>query len=271
VFGRRLPQRFQKTVLRQDNSHVARHRFQDDGRQILGVKLHGFFQRGDVIVRQAQGQVSHRFRNSRRSRNAQCRDAGAGLDEQRIGMAVVAAVKFDDHVSARAAAGQANRRHGGFRSGTGHSHPLHRGNGLANQPGHFRFRRRGRAEAGSPPGGIADGRNHVRVGVSENHRPPGKNVVDVFFSVQVIDFAACGALNKQRVAADRFPGAHRRINAAGNDPGGLGKRMDAVLVHQKYSGDVFLYSSRLSRSRKSGHEISRDISSSRGETSPAFA
>jgi hypothetical protein len=59
--------------------------------------------------------VLHDFgRHARARRVAKRRQAGAGLDEQRVGVAVVAALELDDFAAPGRAARQAQRAHRGF-------------------------------------------------------------------------------------------------------------------------------------------------------------
>ena len=53
--------------------------------------------------------------------------------------------------------------------------------------------------------------------VAEDHRPPGADVVDVALAVGVAEVRALGARDEARRAADGAEGAHRRVDAAGDD------------------------------------------------------
>ena len=55
------------------------------------------------------------------------------------------------------------------------------------------------------------------MGVAQDHRPPGADVVDVAAAVDVDDARALGARDEERRSAHRLEGAHRRVDAAGND------------------------------------------------------
>ena len=59
--------------------------------------------------------------------------------------------------------------------------------------------------------------------VAEDHRPPGADVIDIGIAVDIIDFRAGGAFDEDRFAADGAKGAHRTVDAAGDDLVGFGK------------------------------------------------
>ena len=68
--------------------------------------------------------------------------------------------------------------------------------------------------------------------VAEDRRPPGADVVDVAFAIDVFDAAALGATDEKRFATDIAEGAHGRINAAGNKFfGGLEKLVGNGIAH----------------------------------------
>ena len=71
--------------------------------------------------------------------------ARAGFDEQRIGMAVVAAFEFHDQLAAGKAAREPDRRHGRFSARRNEPHPLERGHELAQALGKLCLLRGGRA------------------------------------------------------------------------------------------------------------------------------
>jgi len=73
-------------------------------------------------------------------------------------------------------------------------------------------------------GGGLDGGNDFGMRVSEDGRPPGKNVINQLVAVHVPDMCALGPVDKKRLAADGAERAHRRIHAAGNIFQRLGKK-----------------------------------------------
>jgi hypothetical protein len=85
------------------------------------------FARGvEVVVGQCQGQVGKRLRHARRCRHAERQRAGAGLDQERIAVAVIAAFELHDLLAAGVAARDADRGHRRLGAGVDHAHHLER-------------------------------------------------------------------------------------------------------------------------------------------------
>ncbi len=87
---------------------------------------------------------------------------------------------------------------------------------LAQQVGHFDFPLGRRAEGEAVDHSGLHGGDHLRVGVAEDHRAPGADVVGVPLAVGVLHLGARALLEEERRAADRAEGADRRIDAAGD-------------------------------------------------------
>src|SRR5437588_422023 len=114
--------------------------------------------------------------------------ATAGLDQKRIGMAMIAAIELDDLVPPNKSAGQANARHRGFSSAIDHSDFFDRRHPLANQLGHFDFERIWNSKTQSARGRVAHGIDNYFWRVTKNRRSPAADVIDVFLSVRVQNF-----------------------------------------------------------------------------------
>ncbi len=71
-----------------------------------------------------------------------------------------------------------------------------------------------RAEGGPARGGLRDGAHHVRVGVAQDERPPGADVVDVLRPVRAVEVRAFAARDEDGLAADGAEGAGRAVDAA---------------------------------------------------------
>jgi hypothetical protein len=52
--------------------------------------------------------------------------------------------------------------------------------------------------------------------MTDDHRPPGADIVDIRFAVHVIDPAALGPVDENRGPPDRLKSPNRAVNAAGN-------------------------------------------------------
>ena len=57
-------------------------------------------------------------------------------------------------------------------------------------------------------------RDHLRMGMPQNHRPPGADVVDVAIAIEIVEIGPCGALEEDRLAADAAKRPGRTVHAA---------------------------------------------------------
>ena len=96
-----LAQSCEISLRRNDAAGVSHDGLDDDGGDRVGMRGKRGFHGGKIVVGQRQRQLCNLFRHARRAGNAECRHAGAGFDEQPVGMAVIAALKFDDDFAAR--------------------------------------------------------------------------------------------------------------------------------------------------------------------------
>ena len=144
-------------------------------------------------------------------------DAGAGFDEQAVGVAVVAALEFDDDFAAGGGAGEANGRHGGLGAGADEADLFDGGIAGDDALGEVGLGGGGGAEAGGVGGGALDGFDDGGKGVAEDHGAPGAEVVDVAVAVGVGEVGAGGGLDEGGRAADGAKGAHGGVDAAGKE------------------------------------------------------
>ncbi|MPN55553.1 hypothetical protein SDC9_203237 [bioreactor metagenome] len=148
---------------------------------------------------------------------------------------MVAALELDQDVAAGETARQADRAHRRLGAGRNQAHHVERRHHLAQQVGDVDFALGRRAEGQTVDDGFLHGGDDFRVGVAEDHRPPGADVVGVPLAVGVLHLAADTLLEEQRRAADRTEGAHRRIDAAGDVFLGTGKEFFVTRGHVRLS------------------------------------
>src|SRR5205823_6730341 len=106
-------------------------------------------------------------------------------------------------------AGEADGRHGRFRSRTDKPDSLHLREGGNNDLGEFGLGRRGSAEARAVAGCNAKRFEHNWGSMSENLRAPGADIVDVLVAVSIPEVRTQAADNERRVAADRAKSPNR--------------------------------------------------------------
>ena len=215
VLRGQLAQQREEAGLGRDEAHV--------GRVGLGE------QRGDLVLgeRGADGVdvvPGHDHRAARRGlgdagrrRDALGGEARARLREQAVDVAVVGAGELDERLAAGGRAGEPDRAHRRLGARGRHAQHVDARHALADELGELDLAGRRRAVARAERGGRGDGLDHRRVGVAEDQRAPGADVVDVDVAVDVEDLRALGALDEDRVAADRAHRAHGRVHAARQD------------------------------------------------------
>src|SRR5690606_5053925 len=120
MFVTDLAQAFEEARYRRYAVHVAGHRFDDDAGDFIADPAERFTHGSNVVIGQGQGVLGKGRRYARRAGYAEGQGAGAGLDQQAVGVTVVAALELDDGVAAGVTPGQADGAHG--RLGTGADH-----------------------------------------------------------------------------------------------------------------------------------------------------
>ncbi len=185
--------------------------------------------RGQVVVRQGQGEVGNCRRHARRIRDTKRQRSAAGLDQKTVGVPVVAAFEFDDRMPAGRGPREAHGAHGRLGSGIDHAHHLQSRHDGAQALGHLDLCRARRPETETLGGGFLHRRYDGRMGMPGNHRAPGADIVDVGASFHVVQASAFGTLEEDRVAADTVECAYRGIHAPGYTPAGSRDEFGAAL------------------------------------------
>ena len=213
VLMRNILQFLVEVVLRCNGAHVAGRGLRDHTGNLARVFLKRTTHRINVVVRHHNRVRRLRTGHTRGVRQGKRSQAGARRGQQRIHVAVVAAVKLDNLRPARETARQTHRRHGGLRTGVDHAHLFNAGalhNVLCNL--HLGLGRR--TEAQTVNHRRLDSLKDLRARVAVDHRPPGVDQVNVGVSVNVDKLGAMRALDKASLAADGPEAAHRRVHTA---------------------------------------------------------
>ena len=156
-------------------------------------------------------------------------------------MTVITAFELEDLVAPGVAARQPDRAHRCLGPGTDHADELQRGHQFAQSPCHLRFDQGRRTVAEAPVHGGMYRAQHLGMGVAENHRTPGADVIDIGATSGVVDVGACRARNEQRIAADPTERSDRRVDAARNVLLGFQKSIVGC-IHDVDSSGRGLYS-----------------------------
>lgn len=213
-------QGLQERFVRQDQSHIAGHRFDDDGGDIVAEAVHDAVEGFAVVIRQGNRVGSGRSGDAGAVRPAEGGGTGTGADQETVGMAVVAALEFDDFIAARKAAGDAQGTHSGFRAGVDHAQFFYRRIDGSDEPGDFRFEQRRRAVARAAGCRFLQGFDDAGMGVAGNHGTPRTDVIDIGIAVDVGDGRSFGRGDEWRCAVDAAVRTDGAVDAAGHE--GLG-------------------------------------------------
>ena len=143
-------------------------------------------QGGRVVVAEDQRILGGPLGHARRVGHRQSSGGATCRDQQAVDVSMVVAGELDDHFATGEAASQADGAHGGFGTRVDQADFLDRRNGLDDQFGQLVFGLGRRSKAGTPGEGGFEGFDHLGMAVSENHRSPGTDVVDVPVAVNVV-------------------------------------------------------------------------------------
>ena len=152
--------------------HVAGNGLHHQAGNFATVQGEGLFQLDDVVVLQHQGVLHHLGRHARAGGVAKGSQARAGLDQQRVGMAVVATFKFEDLAAPGGPARQPNGTHAGFGARADQPHHVHGRHPLNDGFGQLYLALGGGAKGKTIERGLLHGLQHGGMAVAQNHRPP---------------------------------------------------------------------------------------------------
>ena len=115
----------EKARNRRHEAHVSGHRLDDDAGDLLAPPFERVADRGDIVVRGLDRSVLHSSRARPASRDPERRDPATGAEQQRVDVAVVAALELEHAVAAGRRAGQAQCAHRGLGARADHSELLY--------------------------------------------------------------------------------------------------------------------------------------------------
>ena len=198
----RLAKMLKEARRRRDDPDVRRDRLHDHGRDPTLVLVERARHGTRVVVRQDDGLGRRGLRHPGTARDRVGHHARARLDEEPIGMAVVATGELHDQVAAGGGTGEPQRAHDRFRARRGEAQPLNGGHRPPDRLAEFDLKRMRRAEGEPIPGRGHDGIDDSRMTVAKDRRSPGPDVVDVAPAVDIPDVRPLAALEEQRRPVD---------------------------------------------------------------------
>ena len=196
--------------------HVAGNRLNHQAGQLAPVQHKGFFELHEVVVFQHQRVLHHLRGHARAGGVAKGGQPRAGLDQERIGVAVVAAFKLDQLAAPGGAPCQADGAHGGFGAGADQAHHVHAGHDFQDFFSQFHLALGRGAKREALQHRSLYGLHHRRMAVAQNHGSPRANVVRVALVIGVPKISALGPFDKTRRATHSLERPDGRIDTAGN-------------------------------------------------------
>lgn len=175
---------------------------------------------GDVVVTEDEGVLAGAFRDAGRIGGAEGCACAAGGDEKAVDVAVIVSGELDDLVATGIAPRGADGAHRSFSAGIDEADFLDRGDAADDEFGEMGFGDGGRAETRSAIDCCVNCRADFGMGVAQDHRSPGTDVIEVAIAIKVVEVGALTALKEDGLAADAAKCAGGAIHAAGHE--GLG-------------------------------------------------
>ena len=142
-----LAQEGEEFVSRKIQSGVRRYRLENNGGNFFRIFAKHASDGFDIIERNRNCEIRERFGNAGAVGLAVRQTAAAGFHEERIDVAVVAAVELDDLGASRETAGKAQTRHRRLGAAVDHPNLFEGRHPLAEKVCHFYFERIGRSKA----------------------------------------------------------------------------------------------------------------------------
>ena len=216
--------------LRGDDAHVGADRLHDDRGDPAGMGGEGRRDGLGVVVREDDRVAGGARGDARGARHGQRREAGAGVHEEAVAVAVVAAGELDDEVAAGRAAREADRAHHGLGARRHEAHPLHRRHRGADPLAQLDLAGPGGSEREPVERRLADRLDDRGVAVAQDRRAPRADVVEVPAAVGVADARPSPGVEDERRAADGAERPDRAVDAAREQVRGAGAQVGLAAV-----------------------------------------
>ena len=205
---------FEVARVRRDGAGVSDDGFDDDAGDVVWTGGEDCGDGVEVVEGQGEGVHGSLGGDACGAGDPESGDSAAGLDEHRVGVAVVAALELDDEVAAGESAGEADGGHAGFGAGGDEAELLDGGKAVGDEFREIGFGGDGGSEAGALGGGLLDGFDDGRKGMAKDHRPPGAEEVEVAVAIFVVEVCAFGVGEEGWVSAYGAEGADGRVDAS---------------------------------------------------------
>ncbi len=195
-----------------DEAHVAGDGLDDDGSGIGRVGGEPRIEGGRVVVRQDRREPRDRAGDTGGVTQSKGRDATAGLHQQAIAVAVVAAIELEHDVATSRCPREADGRHGRLGAGVDEADALEAG-GLRDAAAELDLAGGECSKGGAFPRSLADRLNNRRGGMAENERPEGGNKIDIAAAFRIEHERTLAAGNRDGISANGAERADRTVHA----------------------------------------------------------
>ena len=119
------PQSLEESGRRRHHAHVAGDGLDNDGGDLPAAPRHDALDRGKVVERHGRGQRRQGRGNAQAVRQSEGRAARARLDQQAVGVAVIAALELENDIASRGASREPDGAHGRLGAGGNETRHLH--------------------------------------------------------------------------------------------------------------------------------------------------
>ncbi len=240
------PQRGQVALVRRHHAHVPGDRLHQHRRRPLERRVGG----RRVVVGDDAGRGGRGGGHARAGGHAEGGEAAAGLGEEAVDRAVVAAGDLHDRLAPGGSARQPHRPHHRLAPRGGHAQPLDRRERVDHGLGEAHLALGGGAVGGAEGQGIGQRAQHRGRRVAQDRRAPARQEVNVAGAVGVPHVGTLGARDEERIAADRPHRAHGRVDPTHQDLPSAVEELDAATYREdSQRGSGFPASARSSHSR----------------------
>ena len=218
IFERDFTQKLKKSRFGEHHPHIGRNGFNYDSCEGLSPLGENLPDRFNVVIGDDNGVLGVVLRYACRCGDRPREEAGAGLHEESVGVAMVATFELEDVVATREPAGNADGTHDRLGPRTDHPGDFHRGDEFADEFGHLNLASRGRAVGQPLIAGLLHRLQNLRMGMPQDARPPRADIIDVLVAVHIDDTIPISARDEPRDASDRRTGTDRTVHATWHHP-----------------------------------------------------
>ena len=173
------------------------------------------FDRRQIVKGQSKRPVGDLLRYPGRTGQAEGGQARSSLDQQSVRVPVITALKLDHIFSTGKRPRHADGGHRRFGARADEAQFFDGGHGGDHQLRQVGFGGGRGSEACAPFRGPLNRLHHQRVGMAQDHGPPGTEVVQIAIAIGVPQVGSLGSHQEGRISPYRAKGAHRRIDASG--------------------------------------------------------